>query len=163
MRVRALSNQPTQTLSWLWPGRLALGKLAMLDGDPGLGKSHLALDLCARLSTGRPFPDDRPGPGIASAIVFNAEDGEGDTTRPRLERLGADLDRIYSVEPDDADSFRLPTSLPALEDLLSSSIRSSPSSTPPSASAATRASAPPSLRSPVWPTASAVPSSSSAI
>ncbi len=119
MRVRALSNQPTQTLSWLWPGRLALGKLAMLDGDPGLGKSHLALDLCARLSTGRPFPDDRPGPGIASAIVFNAEDGEGDTTRPRLERLGADLDRIYSVEPDDADSFRLPTSLPALEDLLS--------------------------------------------
>src|SRR5262249_172381 len=43
--------------AWLWPGRLALGKLAMLDGDPGMGKSLLALDLCARLSTGRPLPD----------------------------------------------------------------------------------------------------------
>jgi RecA-family ATPase len=55
-------------LSWLWVNRLALGKLALLDGDPGLGKSLFALDLCARLSTGRPLPDDTPGPGVCNAI-----------------------------------------------------------------------------------------------
>jgi hypothetical protein len=50
-------------VDWLWPGRLPLGKLAILDGDPGVGKSLVTLDLCARLSTGRPFPDGGPGPG----------------------------------------------------------------------------------------------------
>src|SRR5262249_16775325 len=58
---RAMSVQPVSQLtprpvSWLWPGRLALGKLAMLDGDPDLGKSLVTLDLCTRLSRGLPFP-----------------------------------------------------------------------------------------------------------
>jgi hypothetical protein len=47
MHRRAISQLTSRPVSWLWPGRLALGKLAMLDGDPGLGKSLLALDLCA--------------------------------------------------------------------------------------------------------------------
>src|SRR5205085_693544 len=47
----------SRNVDWMWPGRLALGKLAILEGDPGLGKSFLALDLCARLSTGQPWPD----------------------------------------------------------------------------------------------------------
>ena len=42
------SRVTSQPLTWLWPGRLALGKLAMLDADPGVGKSLLTLDLCAR-------------------------------------------------------------------------------------------------------------------
>jgi hypothetical protein len=86
-----LTQQP---LSWLWPGRLAFGKLAVLDGDPGLGKSLIALDLCARLSTGRPLPDGSAGPGPVRAAVFNAEDDPDDTLCPRLGALGADLDRI---------------------------------------------------------------------
>src|SRR5439155_6958136 len=83
-----------QALSWLWPGRLALGKLAILDGDPALGKSLVALDLCARLSTGRPMPDGSDGPGPACAVVFNAEDDSEDTVGPRLRALGADLERV---------------------------------------------------------------------
>src|SRR5215207_6178180 len=75
---------------WLWPGRLAAGKLAILDGDPGVGKSFLTLDLCARLSTGRPFPDGRPGPGPANSLVLSGEDGADDTLIPRLRALGAD-------------------------------------------------------------------------
>jgi hypothetical protein len=90
-----VSQLVTQPLDWLWFHRLALGKLAMLDGDPGLGKSLIALDLCARLSTGQPFPDGSPSPGPSSAIVLNAEDGEEDTIRPRLQALGADLDRVF--------------------------------------------------------------------
>jgi hypothetical protein len=63
--------------AWLWPHRLALGKLAIFDGDPNLGKSLVTLGLCARLSSGRPFPDAAPSPGPASSIVINGEDGVG--------------------------------------------------------------------------------------
>src|SRR5262245_65063804 len=56
LRVRSVSQLAPRPVAWLWPGRLALGKLAILDGDPGLGKSLVTLDLCARLSTGQPFP-----------------------------------------------------------------------------------------------------------
>src|SRR5205814_1602918 len=73
MRVQRASELEARACSWLWPGRLALGKLAILDGDPGLGKSLLALDLCARVSTGRPLPDGQPGPGPANVLVLEAE------------------------------------------------------------------------------------------
>jgi hypothetical protein len=87
-----LTARPVQ---WLWPGRLALGKVAILDGDPGVGKSFLTLDLCARLSTGQPFPDGSPCPGPAASLVLNGEDGADDTIVPRLRALGADLDRVF--------------------------------------------------------------------
>ncbi len=93
--VRPVSQVTTRALAWLWPGRLALGKLAIIDGDPGLGKSLVALDLCARLSTGRPLPDGSSGPEPSNTIVLNAEDGEEDTIRPRLQALGADLERVF--------------------------------------------------------------------
>jgi hypothetical protein len=62
MHVKPLSLLHSSPVDWLWTGRLALGKPAMLDGDPVLGKSLLALDLCARLSTGRPFPEETGTP-----------------------------------------------------------------------------------------------------
>src|SRR5438876_498715 len=73
---RPASAVTAQPVAWLWPGRLGLGKLALLDGDPDLGKSLVSLDLCARLSTGRPWPDGSPTAGPQSAVVINAEDGE---------------------------------------------------------------------------------------
>jgi hypothetical protein len=82
-------------VDWLWLLRLALGKLTLLDGDPGLGKSFLALDLCARLSAGRPMPDGTPGIGPANSLVIHGEDGSGDTVLPRLQALDADLDRVF--------------------------------------------------------------------
>jgi len=63
MPITPANQVVAQPVNWLWPGRLPLGKLVLMDGDPDLGKSLLALDLCARLSTGRPFPDGQPGPG----------------------------------------------------------------------------------------------------
>jgi RecA-family ATPase len=112
MRLQAVSELRSLPVDWLWPGRLALGKLTMLDGDPGLGKSLLALDLCARLSRGLAFPDGRPGPGPCNCVVLNAEDGPGDTLRPRLEALGADLGRVFVAQPDDR-SLGPPLLLPA--------------------------------------------------
>src|SRR5438552_11799889 len=102
MRLQPFSQLTARPLSWLWPGRLALGKLAMLDGDPGLGKSLLALNLCARLNSGRPLPGETNAAPPANVLVFNAEDSPTDTIRPRLTALGADLQRVFVLQPEDA-------------------------------------------------------------
>jgi hypothetical protein len=116
MHLQRVSELTPEAYAWLWPGRLALGKLAMLDGDPGLGKSLLALDLCARLSTGRPMPDGSAGPAPASALVLEAEDGQQDTVRPRLEALGADLERVFVVRRGELGELpRLPGQLAVLD------------------------------------------------
>ncbi|MBI1916321.1 MAG: AAA family ATPase [Planctomycetes bacterium] len=93
--VSPASQVVARPVEWLWPGRLAFGKLSIFDGDPELGKSMVALDLCARLSTGRPFPDGSPSPGILPSIYLNAEDGPEDTIVARLRALGADLERVF--------------------------------------------------------------------
>src|SRR5438034_7435993 len=96
--LRPASQIVARPVAWLWPGRLPLGKLAILDGDPGVGKSLVTLDLCARLSTGQPFPDGSLGPGPSSSIVLDGEDNGDDTVRPRLQALGADLERVFVLD-----------------------------------------------------------------
>jgi putative DNA primase/helicase len=110
----------TQFIEWLWPRRLALGKLALLEGDPGLGKSLLTLDLCARLSRGWPLPD---GSGVmepGNALVLNAEDGDADTVRARLVALGADLARVFVLAGAGMSGvpIRLPSQCPLLDEAL---------------------------------------------
>jgi len=113
----AVSEIAAHSLEWLWPQRLPKGKLAILEGDPGLGKSLLALDLCARLSTGRPWPDDAAAAAPAACVYLNGEDGEADTLRPRLLALGADPARVF-VRDRDEDGLPLPLSLPDQTDAL---------------------------------------------
>jgi AAA domain len=111
-----------EPVSWLWPDIIPAGKLVILDGDPDVGKSLIALDLCARLTTGRPFPDGRPSPGPANALVLSAEDKASDTIVPRLRHLGADVGRIavWQRECDDEPwPWRLPTDIRFLDDALS--------------------------------------------
>src|SRR5258707_5410419 len=98
MQVQRVSELTPEPVSWLWRWRMALGKLTLLDGDPGLGKSLLTLDLCARLSTGRPMPDGSAGPGVVPSLVLNAEDGAEDTINHRLEAFGADKDLVFVVD-----------------------------------------------------------------
>jgi hypothetical protein len=95
--IEAFDAVASRPVVWLWPCRLAYGKLAIFDGDPGLGKSLVALDLCARVSTGRDFPDGTPNPGPSNVIVFHGEDAAEDVVNPRLEALAADRGRIYHV------------------------------------------------------------------
>jgi hypothetical protein len=117
-----LSQVVPRLVAWLWLRRLALGKLAILDGDPGLGKSLLTLDLCARLTTGRPFPDETPGPGPANVIVLSGEDDVEDTITPRLRALGADLARVFTPRAEDGTGpLSFPSRLDALDRALSES------------------------------------------
>ena len=109
-RLIDIESKPVR---WLWRDRIPLGKITILDGDPGLGKSLLSLDLAARLTTGRAMPDGTEGlDQPAGVVLLSAEDDPEDTIRPRLEAAGADLSRIAilsSIREDDGE--RLPTLL----------------------------------------------------
>ena len=106
-----------RTLDWLWPNRLALGKLAMFDGDPGRGKSLVTLDLCARVTTGRPMPDGTGAAPPAAVAIIQGEDYADDTVAPRLVSLGADLERVF-IFGDDVLRKHGPFSLPSQIDIL---------------------------------------------
>lgn len=96
-RGTTLSDVVPKPIRWLWPGRLALGKLHMFDGDGGIGKSLLMHEIAARLTSGRPMPyEDKPLVTGGVVIVGMEEDLE-DTVQPRLARAGAKLDRIIAI------------------------------------------------------------------
>lgn len=104
---RKISDVEERDVEWLWPNRIAVGKLTILAGDPGLGKSFLTMDIAARITRGDHFPDnaieggcfvyqERPKP--ADVILLSAEDDPSDTLRPRLRKNGAVLDRVSILE-----------------------------------------------------------------
>lgn len=81
-----------EDILWLWDRRLARGKFTLIDGDPGEGKSLIMLDIAARLSTGRPMPDETTANFGPSKVLFLlCEDDLADTVAPRL--IAADADR----------------------------------------------------------------------
>jgi len=101
----------TRPVEWLWEGRIPKGKLTMLDGDPGVGKSVVTMDIAARVSTGRPFPDGAPCE-VGNVLIVNLEDAADDTIVPRLKAHGADLARVFILPasvPDGHGGTRLLT------------------------------------------------------
>jgi hypothetical protein len=116
-----LSDVEHEPVKWLWPSRIPFGKVTILDGDPGVGKSTIALDLAARVSSGRPMPHADVGV-VGNVLVITAEDGLADTVRPRLEAAGADISRVhgvtgtYDLEQAQLDFLRLPADLGPLMD-----------------------------------------------
>ena len=94
--VRA-SDVITKPVEWLWDKRIPKGKLTMFDGDPDVGKSVVTMDLAARVSTGRGFPDGAECEA-GNVLIVNVEDAKDDTIVPRLKAHGADLERIVIVD-----------------------------------------------------------------
>jgi hypothetical protein len=116
---KLLSSVEPEEVSWLWTSWLALGKLALVDGDPGLGKSAMTLDLAARVSAGQVFPDGAECEP-AGVVLLSAEDGLADTIRPRLDAARADTSRILALAtiPDEDGHDRLlsiPEDIPLIE------------------------------------------------
>ncbi|NDF10105.1 MAG: hypothetical protein EB058_15630, partial [Proteobacteria bacterium] len=78
--TRRLSDVEPEPVAWLWGGWLPMGKVVVLDGDPGTGKSTITLDIAARLSRGAVMPDGSTGAlhdQDAATIMVNVEDGAG--------------------------------------------------------------------------------------
>ncbi len=113
--VVRLADVPAVKVPWLWAGKIAVGRLTMLAGDPGLGKSLLTLDIAARVTRGEDWPDGSACPA-GSVILLSAEDDLGDTVRPRLEAAAADLQRVHCLTA----SVDLGRDLPAVRDALRS-------------------------------------------
>jgi len=105
-------------ISWLWPGWIPRGKLTVLDGDPGMGKSTITADIAARVTHGAGSPCGTCRVSKGRVLISSAEDDPGDTTIPRLIAATADLEKIdfWSEIIDKAGSrpIELPTDLPFL-------------------------------------------------
>lgn len=109
-----LTDVKPEPVTWLWPGRIPMGKVTLLDGDPGLGKSTLAFDIAARASTGSAMPDgSQTQPG--GAVILTLEDGLADTVVPRLKVAGADLNKIVALQGVKSADGRV--RIPTVEDI----------------------------------------------
>jgi hypothetical protein len=110
-----LDTVKAEKVSWLWPGRIPYGKLTVIDGDPGKGKSALSVDLAARMTAGHSMPGETAGQEPAGVVLLTAEDGLADTVRPRLQAAGGDASRVVAL-----DGVRLPSGacrMPTLADV----------------------------------------------
>lgn len=96
--LRCLADIEPESIAWLWPGRYALGKLSLIGGVPGVGKSWLSLYIAAAISRGFDWPDGRGQSPLGSVIIANAEDGAADTIKPRLMAMDADCRRIHVLD-----------------------------------------------------------------
>ena len=124
-RGMLFSQMGREEVRWLWEGRIPLGNITVLDGDPGLGKSVITTDLAARVTVGRAFPDGVPC-GVetngAGVVMLNAEDSFANTVGPRFDAAGGDSERAVwlsevpnEVEPEYSRPISLPEDVALLE------------------------------------------------
>jgi len=96
-KLECFAQIQPKPLSWLWWNRFPTGKLSLIVGDPDRGKSLLTIDIAARITTGKLFPDGAPSER-GSVIMLSAEDDAEDTISPRLDAAGADVSRVNRLE-----------------------------------------------------------------
>lgn len=114
--VRASDVKP-QDVQWLWRDRIPQGKLTIIAGPAGVGKSQIVAGLAATISTGGVFNGCADPVRAGRIMMLSAEDDAADTVRPRLEAAGANLDQIDFIEAIGAKErqFDLQRDLEALE------------------------------------------------
>jgi putative DNA primase/helicase len=95
---RCLSEVELQPIKWLWRGRFARGKVSMIAGHPGLGKSQVTTSLAAIVTTAGRWPVDGGFCDLGSVVILSAEDDAADTIKPRLLAAGADIHRCYILD-----------------------------------------------------------------
>lgn len=100
--IRYYSDITARKVDWLWYPYIPFGKITIVQGDPGDGKTTLLLHIAAFLSTGQPMPGDVDIKDCMDVIYQSAEDGAEDTLKPRLVSAGADCSKISFI--DDTES-----------------------------------------------------------
>jgi hypothetical protein len=96
--TRCIADIEPKPVRWLWPARIARGKVTIIAGNPGLGKSQIAASIAAVVTTGGLWPVDGATCEPGDILFLTAEDDAADTLRPRLEAARADLARIHIIE-----------------------------------------------------------------
>jgi len=94
--VRLADIEP-ENVDWLWRARIPRGKVTLLVGDPGAGKSFASLAIAASITNGAPLPDDDSLRTLGNLFLWNGEDGIEDTIRVRAEAVGVNLQRMHVI------------------------------------------------------------------
>lgn len=92
-----VSDVQREEVNWLWTHRIPRGKLTIIEGDPGEGKSFLSQAIATAVSRGFGLPGEKEPREPENVLIMNAEDGLADTIRPRLEDMRADLGRVVAL------------------------------------------------------------------
>lgn len=96
---RSYEEIERRPVHWLWPRYIPLGMLTILEGESGIGKSTLLLDIAARLSNGRAMPDNSVGRvREGKTTILSIEDPRHEVMRPKLDRIGAKLANVRDAE-----------------------------------------------------------------
>lgn len=116
---KRLSDYEPERVRFLWAGRIPYGKITIIDGDPGDGKSVLTVYIAACVTRGRNFPDDAPCEA-GGVVMISGEDGLADTIRPRIDAAGGDPAKVLPLAflPDEQGGerpFSILDDLPILE------------------------------------------------
>jgi len=118
--ITPLDSITPRPVRWLWPNRIPSGKLSLLVGDPGEGKSFLSIYVATRVTRGESWPDTEILSRRGSVIIMTAEDGLADTVRIRADAARADVSKIKILEgilnrDGEREFFNLNEHLSALE------------------------------------------------
>ena len=100
VKIIRMSDVELTSVEWLWKPYLPFGKLSVLQGNPGEGKTYFAMHLAAACTNGKLLPNMEHMEPF-NVIYQTAEDGLGDTVKPRLIEAGADLDRVLVIDDSD--------------------------------------------------------------
>lgn len=98
LSVISMDSIEVEAVEWLWYPYIPFGKVTILQGDPGCGKTMLALDIAARLSKGEPLPFSDVSLPPMTVLYQTAEDGMGDTIKPRLLEAKANCENIKVID-----------------------------------------------------------------
>ena len=93
-----MADVEPEAVQWIWPNRIARGKLTLVAGDPGVGKSQITIDVAARITTSGAWPDGVGSAPSGSVVILSAEDSAKDTLRPRFDAAGADPNRVHTLK-----------------------------------------------------------------
>lgn len=102
LKIISMDEVQSKKVNWLWYPYIPYGKITIIQGDPGEGKTTLALRLAALLSKGEPLPYDDTEREPVKIIYQTAEDGLEDTIKPRLEAAEADCTQIKVIDESEA-------------------------------------------------------------
>lgn len=101
LKLIQMSDVEAEEVSWLWYPYIPYGKLTIIQGDPGDGKTTMVLNLAAKLTKGETLDEGMDCGEPVNVIYQTAEDGLADTVKPRLESAGADCTRIMVIDESD--------------------------------------------------------------
>ncbi len=98
LKLIQMSNVEVEQVQWIWYPYIPYGKITVVQGDPGEGKTTFVLALIALLTQGKPLPEEENGTEPINVIYQTAEDGLADTIKPRLLSVGADCERVLVID-----------------------------------------------------------------